>query len=147
MATTLKNHHRRVAIISYHIGKAYGLSEERLNNLVIAAALHDIGALTVSERDELIKMDVENPQPHARLGSYMLDSFAPFHEISRILYYHHWSYNRDDQWVVTKGKVPVESYILHVADRIDILQWFTFSSRRNQYFFIGNSQRFLLVGY
>ena len=110
MATTLKNHHRRVAIISYHIGKAYGLSEERLNNLVIAAALHDIGALTVSERDELIKMDVENPQPHARLGSYMLDSFAPFHEISRILYYHHWSYNRDDQWVVTKGKVPVESY-------------------------------------
>ena len=96
MATTLKNHHRRVAIISYHIGKAYGLSEERQNNLVIAAVLHDIGALTVSERDELIKMDVENPQPHARLGSYMLDSFAPFHKISRILYYHHWSYNRDD---------------------------------------------------
>lgn len=117
----LKNHHRRVAVISFHIGKAYGLNEERLSNLVITAALHDIGALTVSERDELVKMDVENPQPHAWLGSYMLDSFAPFHEISRILFYHHWSYDQDDQWVLDKGKVPIESYILHVADRIDIL--------------------------
>lgn len=117
----LKNHHRRVAVISFHIGKAYGLSGEKLSNLVITAALHDIGALTVRERDELVRMDVENPQPHARLGSYMLDSFAPFHEISRILFYHHWSYDRDDQWVGDKGKVPVESYILHVADRIDIL--------------------------
>ena len=81
----LKNHHRRTAITAYQMGKAYGLNEEKLSDLVIAAALHDIGALTVSERDELIKMDVENPQPHASLGSYMLDSFEPFHKISKIL--------------------------------------------------------------
>lgn len=117
----LKNHHRRAAIISYHIGKAYGLDRESLSNLVITAALHDIGALTVSERDELIKMDVDNPQPHARLGSYMLDSFEPFHKISEILFYHHWRYDMDDQWVEGKGEVPIESYILHVADRIDVL--------------------------
>ena len=47
----LKNHHRRVAVISYHIGKAYGLSGEMLSNLVITAALHDIGALTVRVSD------------------------------------------------------------------------------------------------
>ena len=49
----LKNHHRRVAIIAYHIGNAYGVDEEQLSNLVIASALHDIGALSVRERDEL----------------------------------------------------------------------------------------------
>ena len=97
------------------------MNEENLSNLVITAALHDIGALTVNERDELVKMDVENPQPHASLGSYMLDSFEPFHRISEILFYHHWRYDMDDQWIEYKGKVPIESYILHVADRIDIL--------------------------
>ena len=117
----LKNHHRRTAITSYHIGKAYGLNEEKLSDLVIAAALHDIGALTVSERDELVKMDVDNPQPHARLGSYMLDSFEPFHKISKILFYHHWRYDQDALFIEEKGEVPIESYILHVADRIDIL--------------------------
>ena len=35
----LKNHHRRTAIISFHIGEAYGLYEENLSNLVITAAL------------------------------------------------------------------------------------------------------------
>ena len=73
------------------------MNEENLSNLVITAALHDIGALTVNERDELVKMDVENPQPHASLGSYMLDSFEPFHRISEILFYHHWRYDMDDQ--------------------------------------------------
>ena len=124
----LKNHHRRTAIISYHIGKAYGLDDEKLSDLVITASLHDIGALTVSERDDLIKMDVENPQPHARLGSYMLDSFKPFHKISKILFYHHWRYDQDAFWIEEKGEVPIESYILHVADRIDILTNATISA-------------------
>ncbi len=117
----LKNHHRRTAIASYHIGKAYGLDAAEISDLVIAAALHDIGALTISERDQLIHMDIDNPHPHARLGSYMLDSFEPFHKISDILFYHHWDYRNDGQWIPEKGRVPIESYILHVADRIDIL--------------------------
>ena len=83
--------------------------------------MHDIGALTVTERDQLIHMDIDNPHPHARLGSYMLDSFEPFHKISNILFYHHWDYQLDEEWIPEKGKVPIESYILHVADRIDIL--------------------------
>ena len=117
----LKNHHRRTAIASYLIGMEYGLDEESLSDLVIAAALHDVGALSVAERDQLIQMDIENPYPHSRLGCYMLESFAPFLKISRIVYYHHWRYEDDDNWVREFGEVPIQSYILHVADRIDIL--------------------------
>lgn len=117
----LRNHHRRTAIAAYHIGKSYGLPQEDLGDLVIAAALHDIGALSVSERDRLIQMDVENPYPHSSLGSYMLESFEPFDQISRIIYYHHWRYEDDQRWIPEKGEVPVEAYILHVADRVDIL--------------------------
>lgn len=92
-----------------------------MSDLVIAAALHDIGALTISERDQLIQMDVENPHPHSSMGCYMLESFEPFYKISRILYYHHWRYENDQHWVKEKGPVPIEAYILHIADRTEIL--------------------------
>jgi len=117
----LKNHHRRTAIVAYSIGKEMDLTKKELSDLVIAAALHDIGALTVKERDDLIQMDVINPMPHARIGSYMLESFELFSKISRIIYYHHWSYEKDREWVREVGEVPIQSYIIHVADRIEIL--------------------------
>lgn len=117
----LKNHHRRTAIAAYHIGVQLGLPVERLSDLVIAASLHDIGALTVSERDDLIHMDVENPFPHSSLGSYMLASFSPFAQVSKIVFYHHWHYDQDCNYLPELGPVPLESYILHVADRTDIL--------------------------
>lgn len=117
----LKNHHRRTAIVAYHIGVELGLSEEPLSDLVIAAALHDIGALTVSERDRLIQMDVEDPFPHSSLGSYMLSSFAPFYNVSWIVFYHHWHYDQDHHFLAEMGPVPLAAYILHVADRTDIL--------------------------
>lgn len=117
----LKNHHRRTAVAAYHIGKAYGLSEDNLSDLVIAASLHDIGALTIVERNQLIQMDVDNPYPHSSLGCYMLETFEPFHKISRIIYYHHWPYREDNNFNPDLGPVPIESYILHVADRTDIL--------------------------
>ncbi len=103
----LKNHHRRTAIAAYHIGNAYGLSKQELSDLVLAAALHDIGALTVIERNQLIKMDTENPYPHSRLGYYMLESFQPFHEIARIIYYHHWPYEKDGEAPRQIGTVPI----------------------------------------
>lgn len=117
----LKNHHRRVAIIAYHIGKAFGLDPVALSDLVVAASLHDVGALTVRERDQLIKMDVEKPYPHCYLGSYMLETFEPFDEVSRIVFYHHWRYDRAESYVPEKGTVPMSAYILHISDRIEIL--------------------------
>jgi HD-GYP domain-containing protein (c-di-GMP phosphodiesterase class II) len=116
----LKNHHRRVAIISYNLGFHLGLSITELKNLVFAASLHDIGALTVVERDNLIKMDVENPRNHEIIGCAMLKSFKPFNSIANIIYHHHikWSeigirYSSDE--------VDTVCFLLHLADRIDIL--------------------------
>lgn len=117
----LKNHHRRVTIAAYHIGMAMGLSQASISDLVIAASLHDIGALTVEERDQLIKMDVENPQPHCTMGSFMLEAFEPYEKVSNIVYYHHWRYDNANQWNPDKGFVPIEAFILHLADRVEIL--------------------------
>lgn len=113
----LKHHHRRVAVMTYHIGKAYGYEGEALTNLIIAAALHDIGALTVEDQAQLTKLDVEDPGPHERLGALMLSSFGPFKPIADILEHHHVNYEQNKR----NRNVPPGCYIVHLADRIDIL--------------------------
>lgn len=116
----LKNHQRRVAIISYNLGIAAGLSYEELHDLVYAASLHDIGALTVEERDLLIDMDVENPRSHEIIGSAMLSVFPPFKKISDIINHHHIKYSEVNTVYQTED-IPKECFILHLADRIEIL--------------------------
>jgi HD-GYP domain-containing protein (c-di-GMP phosphodiesterase class II) len=113
----LKSHHRRVAVISYFIGKKMGLSEKLLTDLVIAAAMHDIGALSVQERDMLIQEDVERPEPHCLMGHKMLANFSVFEDISRIIKHHHIKYEELGR---IKDAVKLESHIIHLADRVDI---------------------------
>lgn len=117
----LKNHHRRVAVIANAIGHAYGLNPKQQRNLVLAAALHDIGALTVTERDQLLQMDIENPHPHAILGSMMLAPFSHFGDVSKIIKYHHVYWENGQGPQMASEEIPIESYLLHLSDRIDIL--------------------------
>jgi HD-GYP domain-containing protein (c-di-GMP phosphodiesterase class II) len=115
----LKSHHRRTAVISYHIGRRLNLCEHDLFELVTAAALHDIGALSVQERDMLVKEDVTNPGPHCIMGYKMLNSFKAFKNIAQIIKHHHIKYK--DALTMDAGDVLFQSYIIHLADRVDIL--------------------------
>ncbi len=115
----LKSHHRRVAVASYHIGKKLNLSNEDLLNLVIAASLHDIGALSVQERDMLIKEDVDNPEPHCVMGYSMLQTFDVFKGIAQIIKHHHIKY--DKSLSMPEGEVPFACYIIYLADRVDVM--------------------------
>ena len=115
----LRSHHRRTAVASYHIGKKLGLSNDHLLELVIAASLHDIGALSVQERDMLIQEDVTNPQPHCLMGFHMLKSFDVFRDIAQIIKHHHIIYK--DSLNIKEGEVLFASHIIHLADRVDVL--------------------------
>ncbi len=115
----LKSHHRRTAVISYYIGKELKLSDDDLFHLVISAALHDIGALSVQERDMLIMEDVTNPTPHCLMGYRMLSSFDVFKRISQIIKHHHIKY--EELLNMEDGEVLFQSHIIHLADRVDIL--------------------------
>lgn len=115
----LKSHHRRTAVASYHIAKKMGLSNEDMFELVVAAAIHDIGALSIQERDLLVHEDVVNPTPHCIMGHRMLSSFYPFKNIAQIIKHHHISHQ--DSLNMETGEVPFQSHIIHLADRVDIL--------------------------
>ena len=115
----LKSHHRRVAIISYNIGKELNLKSEEILELIIAASLHDIGALSVQERDMLVQEDVLNPTPHCIMGHKMLSSFEVFKNIAQIIKHHHVKY--EESLNVEEGEVLFASHIIHLADRIDVV--------------------------
>lgn len=121
MNPILKNHHRHVAIIAYHLGKECGLSEKALAELVIAATLHDIGAITVEEGKKLIELDVKEPRTHEILGATMLSGYKAFEAISMIIRHHHIRYSDCEQYILVDEPIKIESFILHLADRIDIL--------------------------
>lgn len=115
----LKSHHRRVAVISYNIAKELNLSNDETLELIIAAALHDVGALSVQERDMLIQEDVTNPDPHCIMGHRMLSSFKVFESVAQIIKHHHIHY--EDSLKISDEKIYFASHIIHLADRVDIL--------------------------
>ena len=115
----LKSHHRRVAIISYYLGRELNLSDDELFSLVVASCLHDVGALTVTDKENLIKEKVDNPLPHCIIGAELLGSCELFHNTAKIVRYHHLNYA--DEKHVKEGEILLSSHILHLADRADIL--------------------------
>ncbi|MBI5095851.1 MAG: HD domain-containing protein, partial [Candidatus Hydrogenedentes bacterium] len=61
---SVANHHLQVAYIAHSIGEELALPAEDLRHLVIAGALHDIGAFSLQERMDIQTFEVDNPALH-----------------------------------------------------------------------------------
>lgn len=111
----VNNHHRRVTCIANYLGQECSLNSNQQENLITAAAVHDIGALTSSSYRASLRFD-EDDNKHAINGFKMLREFLPLHHIAPIIKYHHapWQKRTDD-------KIPLESRIIHLADRVAVL--------------------------
>lgn len=111
----VSTHQIRVTYIALKIAQEYKLPKERINRLVVAASLHDIGATTVQERNEIIKPNFESDGRHELIGFNYLEG-SIFHDAADIVKHHHRKWNNGSD----KDNIPVESYILHLADRIEV---------------------------
>ncbi len=116
----VRNHHLRVAVAAHAIGRESGLPDARLNQLVIAALLHDVGGLTCKDRLELLHFE-EHAGHHAEYGYRLLKSFAPTARVATFVRYHHTHWNDGNCHGVDGETVPEESHILYLADRIAVL--------------------------
>ncbi len=120
MVSPLVNqHHRQVAMIAYAIGKEAGLPQDRLLELSIAASLHDTGGLTLAERLSGLSFEVEHPEKHTEYGYRLLKSFGPFDKLATFVRYHH-HYFTDPRFPDPTGTIPLESRIIHLADRVAV---------------------------
>lgn len=118
------NHHIRVAYAAYEIAKVMELPPQDRERLFLAGALHDIGALSIKERLDALRFEsIYTPEVHnhAENGFKLLKLFEPFYDIAKIVRYHHYSWNYGQEQEVKGERVPLESHIVHLADRIDSL--------------------------
>lgn len=85
------NHQKRVAYIALSIAAELGLSPEQQNELALAGALHDCGALSLKDKLDALRFDFDfgNPHQHAELGYLLLKRFGPFSGLATLVRYHH----------------------------------------------------------
>lgn len=119
----INNHHQRVAFIAGSIAKEAGLSCREIENTVIASLLHDIGVVVEQEFHELVNESeaYENEFCHVMVGSFLLEGLKLFPGISMIVKYHHTPYGAKSNPLSEGEDIPETAYIVHLADRIDIL--------------------------
>jgi HD-GYP domain-containing protein (c-di-GMP phosphodiesterase class II) len=117
----LADHHKRVGLIAYALACQLGLPETESIDLHFAGNLHDIGALSLTDRVRLLKFEESEPHQHAETGALLLEMFSPLARLGELVRFHHirWA---DGAGEVQRGReVPLGSHILHLADRISVL--------------------------
>ncbi len=115
------NHHQQVAYIAYSIGLEMGLTVAQRRDLVLSGALHDSGALSLKERMDSLQFELENPHSHAELTYMLLRGFQPLSRAALIARYHHVPWNDGSGVEFRGGEVPLESHVIHLADRVAVL--------------------------
>ena len=90
----LSGHARRVADLSFRIGKKLGMDSDALNILRTAASLHDIGIVGIpgsilSKKQRLNENEFEIVRKHTFLGSKLLEGVPGLDEIRRMVLEHH----------------------------------------------------------
>ncbi|MGM0471534.1 MAG: HD-GYP domain-containing protein [Bacillota bacterium] len=122
----VNGHHKRVAYIASSIAREYGLSASKQRELIIAGSLHDIGAFSFQERLNNLNferkfVDNTNLSNHSELGYRLIKGFKFFDHVAPFIRYHHFDWQQGLGSEYRRRKVPEESHILHLADRIDVL--------------------------
>lgn len=119
----ISSHHLGTAIICKSFGEALGFDPENLQLLVCSALLHDIGAASDWKEKHFIvhNDDATHVFDHAENGANILRKFALFEPMAEIIRHHHDRYLGPNPTGIWGDAIPLESRILHLADRIDVL--------------------------
>jgi len=120
-------HSKRVSEIAVRIGQKYGMATADLEQLQLAADLHDIGKLSISE--EILNKNVKLTakewsilREHSNKGSNLVSRIKPLRELGPIILHHHEWYNGNGYPKKLKGEeIPLEARIISIADAYDTM--------------------------
>ena len=121
------DHSRRVSDTATLLAKMLGLSDDEIQEIHIAAHLHDIGKIGIPDSvllkpgrldDEEWKMMKRHPQ----IGADILAKSPRFSRISAIILHHHERYDgKGYPFGAKKQELPLGSRIIAVCDSIDAM--------------------------
>lgn len=119
ISPVVANHGKRVAYIAYRIAEESGLPPAEQQEILLAGIVHDIGALALKERLDLLEFEAVDPGTHAELGYLFLSRSSRLSAVAQLVRYHHQQW-KDGAGATADGViVPLGGHLLHLADRID----------------------------
>ncbi len=121
----MADHHKRVAYIAYNISSEMGLPRNDRRNILMAGLLHDCGAIQDEEKLNAFRFDfgetMEMRLEHGIKGWRILSRIDDLKHAAEIIRYHHLYWNETGKLEDVGADIPLGSYILHLADRVDVL--------------------------
>ncbi len=112
-------HQIRTAFIAWRIASEAGLPKEKIERVYLTALLHDIGALSLEEKQNLHLGYENDPDIHCILGESLFESSSLLRPSARIVRYHHLDWNECNETIESDG--IIEAQILHLSDEIERL--------------------------
>jgi putative nucleotidyltransferase with HDIG domain len=109
----LASHHKRVAYVASRLSKAAGLRGADLENVVVAALLHDAGGLTLKSKLRALEFEHTHSE-HEEYGYKLLRDAPSLGEAAALVRRHH-------AWWGRETHLPLGCHILHLSDRVDAL--------------------------
>ncbi len=119
ISPSLMSHHKHVAYIAYMISAELGQSLDDQKDIILAGALHDIGALSLAQRLDLLNFETDIQDRHAEYGARLISIFGPLAHLAPTIRHHHDSFDTLTQ-ESNGNPVPLSSLILHLADRVAV---------------------------
>lgn len=117
----LNLHHVRTAYIAWLLARESQFTPAQCRKTLLAALLHDVGGLNEESRLQPLSYYDNEHNNHAAIGAELLASVPLLTPLSRIVRYHHTRWDNGKGAWVNGEKVPKESLIIYLADRIDVL--------------------------
>lgn len=122
-----RGHSDRVTQYSTRIARNLGLSEQEIENIQIAALLHDVGKIGISDAilqkpSQLTDDEYAIMKQHPVLGGNIMNQIPQLREIIPGMNYHHESLDGSGYPLGLKGdEIPLSARIIGVADAFDAM--------------------------
>jgi len=114
----LTGHHQRVAYIAGRISETMKLDIYKRTNIILAGYLHDVGAISLSDKNIILAFDNEDTT-HAEVGYKLLNTLPELSLAANYIREHHTPYQKGQSFI--EGSLLLGGQILYLADRVDIL--------------------------
>jgi|GEM_PF-1108175 len=117
----LSAHHAQVAFLSQKIAQKMRLDQQSIQDIVIAASIHDIGLLSFSNREGCLVLEEEYPFTHSLTMFFLIEHIRCLNDPAQIIRYHHTHYNKLDKKKEGSKEIPLGSFIIRLADRTSVM--------------------------
>jgi len=122
-----KDHSARLSFLAREIGSELKLSPIEIKKIVLAAKLHDIGKIGISDSillkpDKLTDNEFAEIKKHPVIGYDMLKNLSVFSHISDLILYHHEKFDGSGYPKHISGdEIPLGARIISIIDTVDAI--------------------------